>query len=191
MLGIISRRTKSKHKSVIKKPVTAYNIFMKKQRSNISKNFSNKSHNEVNKEVANSWKRLSNEEKKEYEIEAYFDSVRYYEECRDLGKEIDPPKNYSIFRLCNSVDGKRRIAEKSIKIRRNYEFKKPRSAFVLYTAEQYKEIDQSLHTQNNFKNKARILSEKWNNLSSEKKEIYYKKAKDERNEYFDKMNLLN
>lgn len=197
ILGIKNTNEKKKNKSIIKKPTTAYNIFMKKQRRFISESLSDKSHNEVNKEVAKCWKRLSNEEKKEYEIEAYYDSIRYYEECSeaiklgiDLGKKIDPPKNYSLFKCCMSIDEKRKIAEKSLKMRRKFEFKKPRSAYILYLSEQYKALDELHYPLKNFENNSVIISETWNNLNSERKEIYYRKSEYERNVYFDNKNLL-
>lgn len=154
---------------------------MKLKRPEFVKKFENMNKQDINKRVAESWKIISDEEKKVYNIMSYFDKVRYYKEKLNDKDDnnIKPPVNYNSFINATSLEEQYAVVEDYINQKNKAKTIRAREPYVLFLMEQSK----ILHKQYpgiNFTEISKIISELWRKMNEREKEKYKKMSQKEK-----------
>lgn len=169
--------------------MTAYNIFARDNRSKIvSELEDNKSlkNNDINKKLGEMWKKISREEKLEYERKSYEDKIRYFKELREKGIEdiarIKPPKGFE--EAIGNEKNEIKIVTKHVARKRKGPFdpKRFKTNYVFFATEQ-RRILQKKFPKLAFSEIGCIIGEKWRNLSEKEKEKYNRAAEADKERY--------
>lgn len=154
---------------------------MKLKRPEFVKKFENMNKQDINKRVAESWKIISDEEKKVYNIMSYFDKVRYYKEKLNDKDDnnIKPPVNYNSFINATSLEEQYAIVEDYINQKNKAKTIRAREPYVLFLMEQSK-ILQKQYPGINFTEISKIISELWRKMNEREKEKYKKMSQKEK-----------
>lgn len=154
---------------------------MKLKRPEFVKKFENMNKQDINKRVAESWKIISDEEKKVYNIMSYFDKVRYYKERLNDKDDnnIKPPVNYNSFINATSLEEQYAVVEDYINQKNKAKTIRAREPYVLFLMEQSK-ILQKQYPGINFTEISKIISELWRKMNEREKEKYKKMSQKEK-----------
>lgn len=154
---------------------------MKLKRPEFVKKFENMNKQDINKRVAESWKIISDEEKKVYNIMSYFDKVRYYKEKLNDKDDnnIKPPVNYNSFINGTSLEEQYAVVEDYINQKNKAKTIRAREPYVLFLMEQSK-ILQKQYPGINFTEISKIISELWRKMNEREKEKYKKMSEKEK-----------
>lgn len=154
---------------------------MKLKRPEFVKKFENMNKQDINKRVAESWKIISDEEKKVYNIMSYFDKVRYYKEKLNDKDDnnIKPPVNYNSFINATSLEEQYAVVEDYINQKNKAKTIRAREPYVLFLMEQSK-ILQKQYPGINFTEISKIISELWRKMNEREKEKYKKMSQKEK-----------
>lgn len=154
---------------------------MKLKRPEFVKKFENMNKQDINKRVAESWKIISDEEKKVYNIMSYFDKVRYYKEKLNDKDDnnIKPPVNYNSFINATSLEEQYAVVEDYINQKNKAKTIRAREPYVLFLIEQSK-ILQKQYPGINFTEISKIISELWRKMNEREKEKYKKMSQKEK-----------
>lgn len=119
---------------------------MKLKRPEFVKKFENMNKQDINKRVAESWKIISDEEKKVYNIMSYFDKVRYYKEKLNDKDDnnIKPPVNYNSFINATSLEEQYAVVEDYINQKNKAKTIRAREPYVLFLMEQSKILQKNI-----------------------------------------------
>lgn len=119
---------------------------MKLKRPEFVKKFENINKQDINKRVAESWKIISDEEKKVYNIMSYFDKVRYYKEKLNDKDDnnIKPPVNYNSFINATSLEEQYAVVEDYINQKNKAKTIRAREPYVLFLMEQSKILQKNI-----------------------------------------------
>lgn len=154
---------------------------MKLKRPEFVKKFENMNKQDINKRVAESWKIISDEEKKVYNIMSYFDKVRYYKERLNDKDDnnIKPPVNYNSFINATSLEEQYAVVEDYINQKNKAKTIRAREPYILFLMEQSK-ILQKQYPGINFTEISKIISELWRKMNQREKEKYKKMSEKEK-----------
>lgn len=154
---------------------------MKLKRPEFVKKYENMNKQDINKRVAESWKIISDEEKKVYNIMSYFDKVRYYKEKLNDKDDnnIKPPVNYNSFINATSLEEQYAVVEDYINQKNKAKTIRAREPYVLFLMEQSK-ILQKQYPGINFTEISKIISELWRKMNEREKEKYKKMSQKEK-----------
>uniref|UniRef100_A0A7S4HR37 HMG box domain-containing protein n=1 Tax=Odontella aurita TaxID=265563 RepID=A0A7S4HR37_9STRA len=157
------KKIKKKAKSKSNKPKrgqSSYMFFAKDARAKIKEQNPDASFGEMGKMVGQAWKKLSDEEKKKYEEMAKDDGARYKREMANYSASSD-----------DSDAGKKKVKDKNAP-------KKNKSSYMCFAAH----IRPTVKEQNpkaSFTELAKLIGEKWKNISDSEKQKYETMAKED------------
>lgn len=150
-----------------KKAMSAFMYFAKLARSKIAADNPDGDFSTIGKLVGKAWRELSDEDKKKYEKMATEDQERYKQEMAD----------YSAPSGDESESGKKKKGKKDPNAP-----KKPRSSYLLYSTKVRSEVKEQ-NPSASFSEVAKLIGEKWKEISDAEKKKYEDLAKEDIDRY--------
>jgi len=154
-----------------KKAMTAYMIFSQEKRADIKKEHPEVTFGETGKLLGESWKKLSEEDRQKYKLQAAKDKVRYQKEMADYKQEHPN----------SSEDEKPKKKRKKVKKDPNAP-KKPCSAFFHFS----KKMRATIKEQNpnaSFGEIGKLIGAAWRELAADQKKTFEEAAEQDKHRY--------